>query len=292
MKIWISRYELTARVSLNARARSVVRRGALLRVGNGFSDLHPWPELGDQDLDQQLDGLARGQLTLQVKASLELAAIDGAAREKGISLFEGLGIPQSHWPGVAGPAPTGFDTVKFKCGPHTTPADLQQMASQASRLRLDFNETLTAGQFEQLAPVMGSLPIDFVEDPTVYDAVAWNQFRSRFGVRMAIDRRMATDGVDVVVHKPALSLALPGFEGEIVITSYMDHPVGQFGAAWVAAQNRDRVSARCGLFTHVAFESNAFAESIEANGASLLPPDGTGIGFDDQFETLMWEPLR
>ena len=68
MKIWISRYELTARVNLNARARSIVRRGALLCVGSGFADLHPWPELGDQDLDQQLSGLARGQRTPQVEA--------------------------------------------------------------------------------------------------------------------------------------------------------------------------------------------------------------------------------
>lgn len=292
MKIWISRYELTARVNLNARARSIVRRGALLCVGSGFADLHPWPELGDQDLDQQLSGLARGQRTPQVEASLELAAIDAAARERGVSLFEGLSIPESHWPGVAGPAPQGFDTVKLKCGPHTTASDLESAAAQGLRLRLDFNETLTLEQFERLAPFMTSPPVDFVEDPIAYESGSWIDLRRRFGVRLAIDRKFATDGVDVVVHKPALSTTLPAFDGEVVITSYMDHPVGQFGAAWFAARNQERVSARCGLFTHVIFESNVFAEAIQTNGSRLLPPNGTGIGFDDQLEKMTWMPLR
>ena len=66
----------------------------------------------------------------------------------------------------------------------------------------------------------------------------------------------------------------------------MDHPVGQFFAAYVAATHR--VSARCGLFTHALYEPDAFIERIRAEGAQLLPPDGTGIGFDDLLEDLPW----
>src|SRR4028119_2051703 len=55
--------------------------------------------------------------------------------------------------------------------------------------------------------------------------------------------------------------SLSGFRSEIVVTSYMDHPVGQFFAAYVAATNR--VSARCGLFTHALYEPEAFIERIQ-----------------------------
>ena len=51
------------------------------------------------------------------------------------------------------------------------------------------------------------------------------------------------------------------------------------------------VSARCGLFTHVLYEPNEFIECIEADGARLLPPKGTGIGFDDLLERLPWQRL-
>jgi len=34
-----------------------------------------------------------------------------------------------------------------------------------------------------------------------------------------------------------------------------------------------------------------FIERIEADGARLLPPRGTGIGFDDLLERLPWKSL-
>jgi O-succinylbenzoate synthase len=71
----------------------------------------------------------------------------------------------------------------------------------------------------------------------------------------------------------------------------MDHPIGQFGAAYVAALNKDKLSARCGLFTHVLYEKNEFIERIRSDGARLLPPEGTGIGFDDLLERLPWKKL-
>jgi O-succinylbenzoate synthase len=69
----------------------------------------------------------------------------------------------------------------------------------------------------------------------------------------------------------------------------MDHPVGQFGAAYVAASHES--AARCGLMTHVLYEPDAFIDRIERDGARLLPPRGTGIGFDDLLEGLPWKTL-
>lgn len=254
-----------------------------MRAGEGFGDIFPWPELGDAPLDEQLALLARGETTPLTARTLALAEIDGAARRRGRSLFEGLTIPQSHWPGLD--PPPEFDTVKVKGGSDFDPAALPARG----RIRLDFNGTLDAESFARMP-----LPrerIDFVEDPVPYDAAAWRALSQRTGLRLALDRQVATDGVDVLIVKPAVQ-ELPEFDRPVVVTSYMDHPVGQFGAAYVAAKNAARVDARCGLFTHVLYQPNEFIEAIRAEGSRLLAPEGTGIGFDALLEQTVWTRLR
>jgi len=48
---------------------------------------------------------------------------------------------------------------------------------------------------------------------------------------------------------------------------------------------------RCGLMTHVLYEPDAFFERVERDGARLLPPRGTGLGFDDLLERLPWTSI-
>jgi len=74
------------------------------------------------------------------------------------------------------------------------------------------------------------------------------------------------------------------------VTSYMDHPVGQLFAAYVAAKHA--TSSRCGLVTHVLYEKNAFIEQLGIDGMRLVPPAGRGIGFDDLLERLPWKKLQ
>jgi o-succinylbenzoate synthase len=280
MDLWFYRYTLTPRRPLSGVARPGAREGALLRVGHGFADVHPWPELGDRPLDEQLALLARGETTALTRASLALAGVDGEARRRGVSLFSGLTIPLSHWPGDD--PPEGFDTVKVK-----STASL----SDGVRLRLDFNQTLTADAFRRVAAALPRERVDFVEDPCPYDRVTWSRLREETGLRLALDREVVEDaaGVDVLVFKPALATEWPSFAGEIVVTSYMDHPIGQYGAAWIAATHY--VSARCGLFTHVLYENDPFLERVRVQGARLLPVEGTGIGFDDLLQALPWRRL-
>jgi O-succinylbenzoate synthase len=276
MRLFIHRYTLVPRRALSALAGARPRQGALLRVDDGFADLHPWPELGDSPLEEQLALLARGEPTAQTRASLHLAQLDGDARRRGVSLFEGLTIPASHWPG--NDPPSGFDTIKIK-GVMPVPPHV--------RVRIDFNAQLSAEEFLGL-----SLPkeqIDFVEDPCPYDENVWRELEARTGLRLALDMWSAAAlpplSNTVLIHKPARQIEWPQ-HSEIVVTSYMDHPIGQFGAAYVAATHA--VNPRCGLFTHVLYEPNAFIERIESDGARLLPPRGTGIGFDDLLEDLSW----
>jgi O-succinylbenzoate synthase len=266
--IWFSEYALSPK-----------RRGALIRSGNGFADVHPWPELGDEPLETQLDRLRSGATTALTRRSLELARIDGAARERGVSLFAGLQIPRSHWPGADPPAE--FDTAKIK--------SIDRIPDRV-RLRIDFNARLRPEEFLMIAEGLPLDRIDFVEDPCPYDGATWSALREQTRLRLALDRFHAEEGVDVLVVKPAFQ-EMPETEKEIVITSYMDHPVGQFGAAYVAAMHAERVSPRCGLFTHVLYERNAFSEMIRSEGSRLLPAEGTGIGFDALLEQLPWKRL-
>lgn len=281
--IWSWRYVLRPRTRLSALAGAKPREGALIRVGAGVADIHPWPELGDEPLDEQLARLARGETTPLTAASLRMAKVDGDARTRGASIFEGLVIPRSHWPADAGAVPDGFDTVKIKMW-RGRPIDEEL---RRFRLRLDYNAALSAEEF--LAEAIPFDSIDFVEDPAPYDEAEWNRIRRGTGLRLAIDRGSGTEAAaDVVVVKPAVQ-EVPVTTKELVITSYMDHPVGQFGAAHAAASSG--IVTTCGLLTHLLYEPDAFIEQIRIDGARLLPAEGTGIGFDDLLERLPWKRL-
>jgi O-succinylbenzoate synthase len=311
--IWYWAYALKPKRALSALAGDAPRRGALIRTGGGFADVHPWPELGDATIDEQLALLARGVTTRLTARSLRFASIDADARTRGVSLFEGLTIPESHWPG-ADPPPT-FDTVKLK---HVS------RIPDGVRLRIDFNATLTADEFVRVAATLPRERVDFVEDPCPYDEVVWRSLRAQTGLRLALDNvsafrrggtaaravipsvsdesgwsgggslmsravsRTRNDTFDVCVIKPAVE-DVPATEKELVVTSYMDHPVGQLGAAYVAAKHA--TSRRCGLVTHVLYESDPFIEQLLLDGARLVPPAGTGVGFDAVLEALPWKRL-
>jgi O-succinylbenzoate synthase len=270
------RYELRPKRRLSTIAADGSRHGALLRVGDGFADVHPWPELGDATLDEQLSRLARGETTPLTRASLEFAAIDAAARRQSRNLFDGLAIPRSHWPGAD--PPPGFDTVKLK--------SIERIPDRL-RLRIDFNATLTPDEFVRIAATLPRERIDFIEDPCPYDATVWSNLRTKTGLRLALDRKATGEIVaDVMVIKPAFE-TIPQTDKEIVVTSYMDHPIGQLCAAYAAA--KAGITSTCGLVTHVLFESSPFIERMQIEDARLVPPDGTGWGFDDLLEKLPWK---
>lgn len=285
--MWFCRYELKPRRALSALAGARTRHGALIRTENGFADVHPWPELGDATIEEQLTRLARNETTPLTAASLRLAAIDAEARERGVALFKDVQIPESHWPGED--PPPAFDTIKIKWMGSAFGSQWGGGASAAARLRIDINAQLTAEEFEALSKNLPKHRIDFIEDPCPYDANTWRKLHDRTGLRLALDRTFAEEGVDVVVVKPAIQ-QVPKTEKEIVITSYMDHPVGQLGAAYIAAKHA--TSKRCGLVTHVLYDSNAFSEQLSLDGMRLAAPQGTGIGFDDLLERQPWRRLR
>lgn len=306
MRIWVSRYELEPRAALNSRVALRSRQGALLRTeteyGFGYADCHPWEEFGDTSLDNQLELLKNGFVTALTGRSLEFARADAHARAQRKSLFEGLEIPESHalvTDLMDLDAKEGFRSIKVKMGrdPAAEAKRLRALVAESdSLLRLDFNATLSRETLDRFLENLGEgiKRIEFLEDPMPWNEKDWATIRERWGVALAADRETeAAEWVDFRVIKPAVQERIPA-SGRIVFTSYLDHPLGQVSAAWVAASfsktSGDRLAC-CGLLSQVAYQPNAFSERLKTKGARLSAPEGTGFGFDDLLLNLEWREL-
>jgi len=314
--VWISHYQIKSHAKLNAASSRREFSGVLIRIGSGFGCLHPWPELGDPTLQKCLQDLAGPRRWPIVRRAVRCAELDGISRENDEWLFEEMEIPASHATliskdaaTVAAAAEAGFATVKLKAGRDLAAVAkfLNEQVAAFPKLmwRLDFNETSEA---PEMAEFLKSLPddtrrrIDFIEDPCPYSETTWTNLKLTTGVRLAVDRQVAPncDAAQVMVLKPALdepwllAEAAAKRGRQLVVTSYMDHPLGQCFAAWEAARLgltfRGLVPV-CGLQTHHLFEPNAFSEYLGAWSPTFPPPGGRGLGFDDLLDALVWTRL-
>ena len=313
--IYIHRYTLKSLGALNASSTKYHHEGALIKVGEGYGCMHPWPELGDVPLDGLFKVLKEGGTTPTIRAALQCAREDGKAREEGRSLFEGLQVPQSHTTLMMNEADfdkavaAGFTVVKVKTG-----RDLEQerefILAQAERFpelrwRIDFNNLVGRGGIEKF---LTSLPesfrkrIDFLEDPCVYERQCWLDLSTRYSIPLAMDRDVESTDRDfrVAILKPAVNVLQRVLEQayveswRVVFTSYMDHPLGQTYAAWraaLAAKEYPGMVDTCGLMTHGLFEPNEFIERMGEVTPNFPIPQGTGLGFDDLLENLPWQRL-
>jgi len=284
----------------NARSERRVLEGFLIRAGDGYGCVQPWPELGDEPLEAQWAALQSGGGTRLVERALAGARVDGAARREGRSLFtSGMLPPESHatvtgMADFAALAAEGFGTVKLKGG-REVPEVLErvrQAVAAGLRVRVDFNGVLTEEAFLDFAQRLraGGLAesVDFIEDPMPYDAASWNRVRLATGLRLALDRLTGTEagGFDVRVLKPAVD-AMDLRPVPVVVTSYLDHPLGQALAAWESARYAGE-KLLGGLLTHRLFEPDAFSGRLAEAGPGWVGPGGTGLGFDDLLEALPW----
>lgn len=308
-----------SRQGLNSRSHTIQHEGALIRVEvdgvPGFGCLHPWVELGDSGLGELIKQLSEGRASRQVKCALECAAADRRARAQGVSLFAGLEVPMSHATIVGGAdrvelaVAAGFDTVKLKVGRDVV-ENLRLLREVNGlfpelKMRLDFNGVSGEGALEFMLMEMGEglrRQIDFIEDPFPLGISAWDTLRDKYGVKFAVDRGIAmADGeYDVSVVKPAIDKTVKICDAaqmagrSVVVTSYMDHPVGQCYAAYCAGLMNDMylglVNKRCGLMTHGIYEPTEFTERMGGiSPAWNIVSDSTGLGFDDLLDQLDWK---
>lgn len=314
--VWISPYRLRARGFLNAVSARREFEGVLIRVGEGYGCIHPWPELGDPSLEKCLEDLKGRRFWPIVRRAMRCAEFDNAARTAEESLFEEMEVPLSHATlvkgdvkEVASAVEAGFGTVKMKAGRDLTGEAkfFREMHAEYPQLnwRLDFNESLdreTAETFLEGLTDKERTALDFVEDICPFSESAWGDLWKKFRVKLAVDRESGPHrkAAQVTVVKPALdepfllSEAAAMNSQRVVMTSYMDHPIGQVFAAWEAARTEllfPGLIGVCGLQTHHLFEKNDFIESLGDWKPEFKIPGGTGLGFDDQLAALTWVKL-
>lgn len=323
MKIAFSRYELEGVGSLNRHTPNLVHSGALLQVtfddGKvGYADCHPWPELGDLNLDLQLKFLAEGIPTQLVERSMSFASHDALMRSQGRHCLEGTEIPMSNAlmtdiglvdeKVVEGLLREGYQRLKLKMGKNLAVEEsvliriLQALQGSKLLIRLDFNGSLNAAEFEsflmKMEPYLAQF--DYFEDPCPFNLGIWKRLKKVYGIALAADRSAIRalgfpESTDYLVLKPAIEdpmiYAEASTSGQTcIITSYMDHPLGQVSAAYAAATFTGPLGI-CGLLTHKVYKDNPFSSLLRVNEGRLVLPAGTGFGFDDLLEALPWTPL-
>ena len=99
-----------------------------------------------------------------------------------------------------------------------------------------------------------------------------------------------SEGYSVKVVKPAWEPRIGRQNSPVVYTSAMDHPIGQLFAAAKAADYPGEVRD-CGLLTHWLFEPTEFSEALQVEDRRLVPPGGTGLGFNELLDGLPWKSL-
>ncbi len=137
-----------------------------------------------------------------------------------------------------------------------------------------------------------------------WNAEAWQSAFMNTGLPLALDRFegeiQLTQAFQWCVLKPAVQepteiVRLAEQSGaRMIVTSYMDHPLGQVSAAFEAS----RLAASgielgaCGLLTHFHLVPNAWTETLTVEEARLQAPAGLGFGFDSLLEKEAWDVLR
>lgn len=289
-----------------------MREGALLKIRFadgliGYADCHPWHELGDLPLLQQLELLKTGMLTPLTQQSYRFARLDAEARDQKINLLTNLKIPPSHYlirnlskTNLEMIQEQGFSHLKVKLGRHL-PEEIPQLIflmnssiGRQFKWRFDFNESLSLEAFNlflnAMKPYLNS--IDFIEDPFPFDITTWTAIQSQHGVTLACDRSSLKaidhpEAAHVLILKPAIQDERPFIHlksQRVVVTSYLDHPFGQTTAAYIAAKLG--ISSPCGLQSHFVYEPNPFSACLSWRTPHFQPAPGFGFGFDKLLQGL------
>lgn len=288
MQFFIHRYFLKRKHLANAQTQDLVQAGALLKIVDdsqvfGVADICPWPTLGDQNLDLELQ--TRGPL---FQRALELAKQDLEARKNKTKLSSGKPV-KNHFLisdyRQSKEASYGH-TVKIKGHRDITPlADfLNKNAFRFKSIRLDFNSCLTSELYSQFVNLLSpdtKNKIECVEDPFPFDEATWKSSP----LTLASDFEKAP-GWPYRVQKPArASVELDA----LYLTSAMDHPVGVVHGLIEAQKHPQKTH---GFMTLDQYEESPFLKYFNIHhGEMSFESDGYGIGFETELNNLSWEPL-
>lgn len=328
IKVWYNKYKMTPVTAFGSVAQVTDRIGALVKIQwserlIGYGDLHPWPELGDPDLDTQLEAWRLGKVSPLVEQTMWLAKRDAKLRELKINGFSGKPKIKNHY--MIGDFTkssdalmeevrrAGFTTVKFKMG-----RDLSGEAKFLYKfikqnpftVRLDFNAKPTPDEYIRFMASL--LPaererIEFVEDPVPYDAEVWEELSKFAPLAMDNEIHKVQSGQFKVppfkyfILKPArqdVDKALKFVDDhdlKLVVTSALDHPVGVCHAMLLASELKISMPYRlvdCGCLSFSSYRASLFSTKLTIMGPYLTETEGSGIGFDELFQQIAWVNLR
>lgn len=306
MKVFLSKYQL------DFKDKTGGRKGHLLKCVEGdlvgYSDLHLWPELGDPHGDEIPEDL--------LEASISWASRDALARKEKKSFWTDLKVPQSHQTLLsAADVKEEAWAYKVKVNPESSRdlENLDQLMKKAdanSRWRFDMNEHGTAQsvqRFWEELPGEVKKRVDWIEDPCPYDFNTWKALAEEMPI--AIDwpwnklkqeqHTLEELGVKAWVVKPIrlrwedIVSEVSGFSGEVLVTSVLDHPLGQSVAAYGAGLlvnllGIERVHA--GLQTHSLYRESPFSQELSQT-SEWRGAKGFGFGFDHLLKELKWRAM-
>ncbi|HMN69113.1 MAG TPA: hypothetical protein PKC28_11285 [Bdellovibrionales bacterium] len=303
MKIWCHRYALKSR-----DGKRPARVGALLKIEwvmnqVGYSDLHPWPEFGEPELDAHLESVAKLQFTPLADISVEFNYLDRDFRLRNRNAFAGLILPRAHrlsfdWrdldlPALSALQRQGFTHLKVKMGRDLKAESefLVNMAYATTLMwRIDMNGRLSADEFtawwQALDPAVRKR-VDFVEDPI-------GEGRLKIGGPWARDWTDVSPALIRVLKPVREKLTELSSFNRVIFTHGLDHSFGQACALWTAsryyADHPKRLEV-CGLASPGIYEADEFSRVWDCPGPRLKPPPGLGFGFDDVLGSVKWEQI-
>lgn len=299
-QISIHRYQLSPRLAPNRLSQNGGREGALLRVefphATGYADLFSWPELGDPSLEESLESLKHHPLP-QAAASLAWAYYEARAKERGVSLLSDVNVISHKTMSELSEIEDCYTHAKIKISSLASfQTACEFMKGRKQIFRLDFNGLIKNA--EEAEHFKSHILFDFIEDPFVPALMNDAAALKRIKAPVALDREESPEKIslcDVWVVKPVyyspefLFEQMRLIKKRIVVTSNMDHPLGQLIALHVAQKCPQEIH---GLLTQNTYRPHAHSHWVTQSGAILQPSfQGLGWGLDSQLETLPWEKL-
>ena len=173
--IFIHRYELCRTGLANAKTKSLVQLGCLLKITDiqnnfGVADICPWPSLGDLTLDQEL--LQKGPI---YQRALQLAQIDLDARKNKTKLIIDVPVKNHALIQDYKTAPQiNSEFIKIKADKNIIDLAKYLNGLKDVKIRLDFNFCLTEIEFRSFITLLDPQTlqqIDVIEDPFEFNLI-------------------------------------------------------------------------------------------------------------------------
>ncbi len=302
MKVWLSSYQLK---TLHSQQ---VRPGYLLKISTndfaeGYADLFPWPEYGDPEVHQIKNLILAERKSPLIEKSFLMAQRDGRARAQNQSLLESLRF-KNHFlvPDLLSLEASqledlfikaqdqGFDRFKIKvCRDWSLEQRILSKSvkhlKDKTKLRLDCNLKAPTNFFNSLLTFKDF--IELIEDPFLSSDLWPDQDW------VAYDHPpFAYETVDSTwqIMKPAYQNVTDAKANQVIVTSYLDHPIGIahafFEASFLGVQKNEY-----GLMSHFTYEPNEFYSEIQTEGPWLSFKPGPGIGFEEHLKQQDWQRI-